>query len=180
MFGNTCTSLLVRFAGFCPPPDQPVSSISPISSWMKSILLECFNSRSSGSELLDSIPRQVYLFSVSKVELLALKTYTARPHAQDYGAIDLKLIQKDVNLHMPRISAKCWHHFLIQLKPRYLHIIINISVQGPQEVDHICQENLPSASVDLFKNHLRILLWWINPMLVIIKSWLQVMFSIYY
>ena len=74
---------------------------------MKSILLECFNSRSSGSELLDSIPRQVYLFSVSKVELLALKTYTARPHAQDYGAIDLKLIQKDVNLHMPRISAKC-------------------------------------------------------------------------
>ena len=107
MFGNTCTSLLVRFAGFCPPPDQPVSSISPISSWIKSILLECFNSRSSGSELLDSILRQVYLFSVSKVELLALKTYTARPHAQDYGAIDLKLIQKDVNLHMLRISAKC-------------------------------------------------------------------------
>ena len=46
-------------------------SCQTVSSWMKSILLECFNSRSSGSELLDSIPRHVYLFSVSKVELLA-------------------------------------------------------------------------------------------------------------
>ena len=116
------------------------------------------NSGSSGSELLDSIPRQVYFF----LSFIGRTT-------------SLKLTQQD---RMPRIMEPLisnWFRrmwtliclelvlsaniiFGIQLKPLYLHIIINISVQGPQEVDHICQENLPSASVDLSKNYLRILL----------------------
>ena len=61
------------------------------------------------------------------------KTHTARSHAQDYGAIDLKLVQKNVNLGdnvNPHIGL---------LNDIYFHIVVNIIIQGPQEVDQISQ-----------------------------------------
>ena len=63
------------------------------------------------------------------------RTHTARSHAQDYGAIDLKLVQKNVNLGEGRIM---WTHIGL-LNDIYFHIAVNIIVQGPQEVDQISQ-----------------------------------------